>query len=82
MTPGAPRGKGRFGFITVVFLMVGAAILLTVSAGNRHAMVAWGELPHEKSISRGARGLALPTAWIIGKFVSSARPLVVRILAR
>ena len=48
MTPGAPRGKGRFGFITVVFLMVGAAILLTVSAGNRHAMVAWGELPHEK----------------------------------
>ena len=47
--PVAPRGKGRFGFITVVFLMVGAAILLTVSAGNRHAMVAWGELPHEKS---------------------------------
>ncbi len=47
--PVAPRGKGRFGFITVVFLMVGAAILLAVSAGNRHAMVAWGELPHEKS---------------------------------
>ncbi len=47
--PVAPRGKGRFGFITVVFLMVGAAILLAVSAGNRHAMVAWGDLPHEKS---------------------------------
>jgi murein DD-endopeptidase MepM/ murein hydrolase activator NlpD len=46
--PGAFRGKGRFGFITVVFLMLGAAVLLTVSAGNRHAMVAWGSLPHEK----------------------------------
>jgi hypothetical protein len=38
--------------------------------------------PQVKSMRRGARGLALPTAWIIGKPFSSALPEVTASFAR